>query len=330
MPVLDDADQQDGEGLDGGDKPPISRGAALNAAPKPFTAAALKYHNNKPTFPDSRPPSSNSLPFASNGANHNAARPANGYAPAAPSPMPRPRAPSAASSSPGYSSDSDSVSIGSSRPPSRADDSSLGGGISSRRPSSSKPSRPPSVKSLKSDDGQKFNLKDLLGSGLKRRGSARSDTSSRRSDSDQSSAEIPEGSTASLLKKYGVCGRVAIGKGATSVVRLAHKWDKSEEKLYAVKVRLRSRHAHQQSSHSRPPLPYLPATPRRNSAREERTRPRKNTSRNLHPSSASRRRCTTRTSSRPSISSRTRTTTGARSWSTAPAVTSTPSSRRAA
>ncbi|KZV95626.1 Pkinase-domain-containing protein, partial [Exidia glandulosa HHB12029] len=42
-------------------------------------------------------------------------------------------------------------------------------------------------------------------------------------------------STASLLKKYGVCGRVAIGKGATSVVRLAHKWDRSEEKLYAVK-----------------------------------------------------------------------------------------------
>ncbi len=40
----------------------------------------------------------------------------------------------------------------------------------------------------------------------------------------------------SLLKKYGVCEKVAIGKGATSVVRLAHKWDRSEEKLYAVKV----------------------------------------------------------------------------------------------
>jgi len=38
-----------------------------------------------------------------------------------------------------------------------------------------------------------------------------------------------------LLKKYGVCDKVAIGKGATSVVRLAHKWDRSEEKLYAVK-----------------------------------------------------------------------------------------------
>ena len=35
----------------------------------------------------------------------------------------------------------------------------------------------------------------------------------------------------------GICEKVAIGKGATSVVRLAHKWDRSEEKLYAVKVR---------------------------------------------------------------------------------------------
>lgn len=42
--------------------------------------------------------------------------------------------------------------------------------------------------------------------------------------------------TASLLKKYGVCEKAAIGKGATAVVRLAHKWDRSEEKLYAVKV----------------------------------------------------------------------------------------------
>jgi hypothetical protein len=33
-----------------------------------------------------------------------------------------------------------------------------------------------------------------------------------------------------------VCEKVAIGKGATAVVRLAHKWDRSTEKLYAVKV----------------------------------------------------------------------------------------------
>jgi len=38
-----------------------------------------------------------------------------------------------------------------------------------------------------------------------------------------------------MTQKYGVCQKVAIGKGATSVVRLAHKWDRSEEKLYAIK-----------------------------------------------------------------------------------------------
>lgn len=39
----------------------------------------------------------------------------------------------------------------------------------------------------------------------------------------------------SLAQKYGICEKVAIGKGATAVVRLAHKWDRSTEKLYAVK-----------------------------------------------------------------------------------------------
>lgn len=43
-------------------------------------------------------------------------------------------------------------------------------------------------------------------------------------------------SNASLTKKYGVCDKVIVGKGATAVVRLAHKWDRSTEKLYAVKV----------------------------------------------------------------------------------------------
>ncbi|TFK38709.1 kinase-like domain-containing protein [Crucibulum laeve] len=106
--------------------------------------------------------------------------------------------------------------------------------------------------SVASDKGEKsegekhkFNLKDLLASTpkLNRRSSQRS-TSSRRSDSD---VEGPPGATGgktkstagdsavSLTKKYGVCQKVAIGKGATSVVRLAHKWDRSEEKLYAVK-----------------------------------------------------------------------------------------------
>lgn len=72
--------------------------------------------------------------------------------------------------------------------------------------------------------------------------------SSKRSDSDAGSDGGKGGktkstagdSTLSLAKKYGVCQKVAIGKGATSVVRLAHKWDRSEEKLYAVKVSISS------------------------------------------------------------------------------------------
>ncbi|KAJ2959467.1 hypothetical protein NQZ79_g5065 [Umbelopsis isabellina] len=47
----------------------------------------------------------------------------------------------------------------------------------------------------------------------------------------------------SLLSKYGVCDRGNIGKGATAVVRLAHKLDRTSksEKLYAVKE-YRKRH----------------------------------------------------------------------------------------
>ncbi|KAI0791704.1 Pkinase-domain-containing protein [Abortiporus biennis] len=94
---------------------------------------------------------------------------------------------------------------------------------------------PPSVHS--DGGGQKFTLKDLLGAPkLVRRSSARSTGSSKKSDSDRGDGRSTAGqTTASLLKKYGVCEKVAIGKGATSVVRLAHKWDRSEEKLYAVK-----------------------------------------------------------------------------------------------
>ncbi|KAH9814440.1 kinase-like domain-containing protein [Melampsora americana] len=44
-----------------------------------------------------------------------------------------------------------------------------------------------------------------------------------------------QGGTSTLLKKYGVCEKAAIGKGATAVVRLAHKWDRGTDKLYAVK-----------------------------------------------------------------------------------------------
>jgi protein-serine/threonine kinase len=86
------------------------------------------------------------------------------------------------------------------------------------------------------DGGHKFNLKDLLSGGpkLARKSSARSTGSSKHSDSD-ADTKSNAGSTASLSQKYGVCQKLAIGKGATSVVRLAHKWDRTEEKLYAVK-----------------------------------------------------------------------------------------------
>ncbi len=95
---------------------------------------------------------------------------------------------------------------------------------------------PPSVHST--DGGNKFNLRDLLGPApkLSRKSSARSSASSRKSDSEGGPKSTGGESTGSLLKKYGTCERVAIGKGATSVVRLAHKWDRTEEKLYAVKV----------------------------------------------------------------------------------------------
>ncbi|KAI9445593.1 Pkinase-domain-containing protein [Lactarius indigo] len=96
-------------------------------------------------------------------------------------------------------------------------------------------SKPPSVHST-DGSGTKFNLRDLLGPApkLSRKSSARSSASSRKSDSEGGPKSIG-GESTGLLKKYGTCERVAIGKGATSVVRLAHKWDRTEEKLYAVK-----------------------------------------------------------------------------------------------
>lgn len=96
--------------------------------------------------------------------------------------------------------------------------------------------RPPSSRPPQSEhSGQKFNLKDLLAGspGLVRRASQRS-AGSKQSGSERGASSIGE-TTASLSKKYGVCERIAIGKGATSVVRLVHKWDRTEEKLYAVK-----------------------------------------------------------------------------------------------
>lgn len=86
--------------------------------------------------------------------------------------------------------------------------------------------------------GNRFTIKDLIGMGdgqrLQRKQSDRG--SQRGSDRGSNKGSEHDGaSTASLLKKYGVCDKAAIGKGATAVVRLAHKWDRREEKLYAVK-----------------------------------------------------------------------------------------------
>ncbi|CAE6450201.1 unnamed protein product [Rhizoctonia solani] len=107
-----------------------------------------------------------------------------------------------------------------SNPPSRAQS------FSSERPKP--PSRPPSV----SGDG-KFNLKDLLAATPKARKS--SNGGSRKSDagSEKGARSVASGASGGRLDHYGICERVAIGKGATSIVRLAHKWDRTEEKLYA-------------------------------------------------------------------------------------------------
>ncbi|KAJ7447851.1 Pkinase-domain-containing protein [Mycena galericulata] len=119
-------------------------------------------------------------------------------------------------------------------------------------PAARAPSRAASVASEASShhsqapsQGHKFTLKDLLASGpkLSRRSSARSASSRHSADSESEGGKARSGkgsaagdSTASLTKKYGVCQKVAIGKGATSVVRLAHKWDRSAgDKMYAVK-----------------------------------------------------------------------------------------------
>ena len=153
-------------------------------------------------------------------------------------------------------SECDSWSRPSTRPPSQAPSRapSVSAGVSGNKLSTSEPhpapskakpppspqpnSRPRAPSSGHSDVGQKFTLKDLISSApkLSRKSSARSTGSSKKSDSDGERRSVAGDSTTSLTQKYGVCQKVAIGKGATSVVRLAHKWDRTEEKLYAVKV----------------------------------------------------------------------------------------------
>ena len=150
-------------------------------------------------------------------------------------------------------SECDSWSRPSTRPPSQAPSRapSMSAGVSGGKlatpdpppkvkppPSPKSSSRPRAPSSTHSDGGQKMAFKDLISSApkLSRKSSARSTGSSKRSDSDGERRSVTGDSTASLAQKYGVCQKVAIGKGATSVVRLAHKWDRTEEKLYAVKV----------------------------------------------------------------------------------------------
>ncbi|KIY62077.1 Pkinase-domain-containing protein [Cylindrobasidium torrendii FP15055 ss-10] len=120
--------------------------------------------------------------------------------------------------------------------------------LDSQQHSSSTSTIRPKAPSVISHDGggHKFTLKDLLANGpkLSRKSSQRSTGgSSRKSDGDSDAGGGGGGrarsaageSVGSLTSKYGVCHKVAIGRGATSVVRLAHKWDRTEEKLYAIK-----------------------------------------------------------------------------------------------
>ncbi|KAJ7208951.1 hypothetical protein GGX14DRAFT_395578 [Mycena pura] len=112
------------------------------------------------------------------------------------------------------------------------------------------PSRAASIASEASHTSHKFTLKDLLATGpkLSRRSSARSA---------RAIALTAAASAATAARRQRALGRrrqprqpdaeIAIGKGATFVGRLAHKWDRSDgEKMYAVD---RS-HRHRQLFHS--------------------------------------------------------------------------------
>lgn len=104
------------------------------------------------------------------------------------------------------------------------------------------PARNPASKSGQQNEsgGTKFKLSDILGTGSKnpkKSSVAGSTRGSEKGSVKGGGSEKGDGAstTASLFKKYGVCEKTAIGHGATAVVKLAHKWDRSEEKLYAVK-----------------------------------------------------------------------------------------------
>lgn len=110
-------------------------------------------------------------------------------------------------------------------------------------------SRANSTVSDKSKGGAGSALRDMIMNSpmLVRRGSSashRSDGSASSKSKDgkkkKGTSTIPgapgTGEVASLLKKYGTCERVAIGKGASAVVRIARKRDKDNaDRMYAVK-----------------------------------------------------------------------------------------------
>jgi len=140
-----------------------------------------------------------------------------------------------------------------------------------------------------------------------RRGSASSKKSanSKKSESESCRKAGCTAGESDFSTKYGVCCKPAIGKGATSVVRLAHKWDRAEEKVYAVKVLSPFCRA----------CPTTDALFSRSSENAERTRRRRCTSRSLLLSFAFRPPSTIPMSSRRSISCKMSTILGAKSWS---------------
>lgn len=96
-----------------------------------------------------------------------------------------------------------------------------------------KVSRKSSITSKRSDDGKSDRGSQAGDSqyGGSAKGGSTKGGSTKGDDNKSKSGQT----TTSLLKKYGVCEKVAIGKGATAVVKLAHKWDRTTERLYAVK-----------------------------------------------------------------------------------------------
>jgi hypothetical protein len=135
-----------------------------------------------------------------------------------------------------------------------------------------KVARKSSQNSKKSDDGKSDRGKSdhaKEGEGSAFGGSSKGDREETKSKSGMT--------TTSTLKKYGVCEKVLIGKGATAVVKLAHKWDRTTERLYAVKVR---RHFSLISLSSCHPVTDYRLSTNRNSVNEERTKLRKSMSRN--------------------------------------------------